>query len=254
MEKVIQNIPLTNGVKSQAGHPSVWWIQPKAAEGCEILLSDSDSREKLKLPPFCTGILVSCGKQVSVQTGEANVVNADLVALAKLQAFIDNANPAQKFEKFASWHTFYPVRNSRKDNDKTFETWLINLNLKPSENARRFIAALRETEWYWVVSYLLESRNQDVSLKTLGDKYGLSASHFRRVSKAALGNTTKEELCHWRLAKALLDLMENEISITEVALKHGYASLSHFSNDVKCMLGVSPKQLKKILGSNENEI
>ncbi|MEF9672999.1 AraC family transcriptional regulator [Pseudomonas sp. PCH446] len=44
----------------------------------------------------------------------------------------------------------------------------------------------------------------------------------------------------WRTAKALLSMIGSECSLTDVALEFGYASSSHFSKEVRELLGVAP--------------
>lgn len=70
---------------------------------------------------------------------------------------------------------------------------------------------------------------------------------FRRLSRRALGNTAKSALRDWRLGQALFELINGDNNLTTIAMNHGYASLSHFSNEVKEVIGVSPRNLKKLL-------
>ncbi|MGL6148964.1 MAG: helix-turn-helix domain-containing protein, partial [Plesiomonas sp.] len=72
-------------------------------------------------------------------------------------------------------------------------------------------------------------------------------SHFRRLCRHALGSAAKAELRDWRMARSLLDVVEGQENLTQVAIKHGYASSSHFSNEIRELLGVSPRGLSNII-------
>ncbi|WP_374191068.1 helix-turn-helix domain-containing protein [Candidatus Symbiopectobacterium sp. 'North America'] len=62
-----------------------------------------------------------------------------------------------------------------------------------------------------------------------------------------MGNTAKSALRDWRLGQTLFELINGDNNLTTIAMNHGYASLSHFSNEVKKVIGVSPRNLKKLL-------
>ena len=223
-----------------------WWLVPDNARGCIISLQ-GEVEYDLKLGPYDTGILGFSGRHIQVKSGSAAVLAADFISLSKLQAFIDVALNVAERNRGNDWYGFTSLRYRKTLSPRLFESWLITQNVRRCEASDRIISLLRNTEWYWIVRFLLEAEQGEMSLKELGAKYGLSVSHFRRLSKAALGNSTKEEMCHWRLARALLDLMENGGSITDVALKHGYSSLSHFSNEVKTVLGLPPRDIRNSL-------
>ena len=62
-----------------------------------------------------------------------------------------------------------------------------------------------------------------------------------------MGAAAKSELRDWRMARSLLDVVERQGTLTEVALKHGYSSSSHFSNEIRQLFGVSPRGLTNII-------
>ncbi|MFZ4214470.1 helix-turn-helix domain-containing protein, partial [Pantoea endophytica] len=165
----------------------------------------------------------------------------------KLQAFIDAAFGQEPVIRTPVWSDLYLSPFRKELTDEGFKKWLITLNLKREGRNSNICDLLRSTESYWVIRFLLNSYDNELSLKSMGERYGLSSSHFRRITKQALGNSTKYELCQWRLSNALLELLEGDISITDVAIKHGYASLSHFSNEVKSTLGIPPRKLKNLI-------
>lgn len=70
-------------------------------------------------------------------------------------------------------------------------------------------------------------------MRMLGEDYGVSYTHFRRLCSRALGGKAKSELRNWRMAQSLLNSVEGHENITQLAVNHGYSSPSHFSSEIK---------------------
>ncbi len=49
-----------------------------------------------------------------------------------------------------------------------------------------------------------------------------------------------------RMASAVLQLIESEGSILDVGLDAGYCSASHFTNDLKKELGLTPSEIRRL--------
>ena len=129
---------------------------------------------------------------------------------------------------------------------RTRARWSIGSFVNYFEGDQTFAALkafLRRLETYWLVKYLVSESAQQKKVSDLGDEYGLSYSHFRRVCKAALGNSAESELKVWRAARSLLDVVDGQESMTEVAIRNGYASSSHFSTEIKKLFGLSPRAI-----------
>lgn len=223
---------------------NIVWINPAEAQSCRLSLIADNEKKRLVLKPHQSGVLMIKERTLRIEQGALTVFPTNIQALTKLQAFIDTALQREVVHQKTGAYFFSAWKIKTCPSHKSFEHWLITLNIQDVVQASPYLALLRSSEHYWLIRYLLENERENFSLKALGEKYGVSVSHFRRLSRSALGNTVKEELCHWRLSRALLDLLESEEKITDVAFRHGYASLSHFSNDVKNALGYSPRELK----------
>lgn len=164
--------------------------------------------------------------------------------LSKLQAFIDQAfgiapglscaAPAADIRACLSAHA--PVCTTT--GDAHLIDHFLRMAIGNTREYRAIAAALRKTEAYSMVSFLLQE-GQGEKLETLSARYGISSGHFRRLFRGALGRSPKSDLNDWRLARAVLAVIERRQSVTEVAMEHGYASPSHFSNEVKKSLGHS---------------
>jgi len=239
-----RNYFLVKGDCRRFSSENIVWINPHAVQGCRLRLLADNEKKHIVLKPHQSGVLMIKERELMIEQGALTLFPANIQALIKLQAFIDTALQRNIVHQKTGAYFFSIFNKKKRGGHKNFEHWLITINILGVAQASPYLALLRSSEHYWLIRYLLENERENLSLKKLGEKYGVSVSHFRRLSRSALGNTVKEELCHWRLSRALLDLLENEEKITDVAFKHGYASLSHFSNDVKTALGYSPRELK----------
>ena len=177
----------------------------------------------------------------------------NIKALAKLQVFIDQAVgvvPREQAQKNNS-----EIADSIEKNltmlaagDKQSLTKnFIRMAINDTSEYRAIAASLRRTEAYSMVLFLLEE-GEGEKLEALSARYGISTGHFRRLFRNALGSNPKSNLKDWRLARAVLAVVERQQSVTEVAMAYGFASPSHFSNEVKKTLGLS---LTNLFGINE---
>ncbi|KVD78006.1 AraC family transcriptional regulator [Burkholderia sp. ABCPW 14] len=126
-----------------------------------------------------------------------------------------------------------------------FERWLIERVMGGGSLDARFFDFLRSQETYGLVRFLLGERLSNKTIPELSERYGVSESHFRRLCKQALGKSLKRELRQWRAATALLDVVEGQQSMTQLAMSHGFASPSHFSQEIKNLFGLSPGQFRR---------
>lgn len=113
------------------------------------------------------------------------------------------------------------------------EAWFLATYLSSDNINEILFQHLRKTECYKLVRYLLSQSLIQTSLYDLGELYGVSYSHFRRLCSYALGGKVKTELCGWRVARAVLEIIEGNSDMTTIAHKYGYSSSSHFSAEVK---------------------
>lgn len=171
----------------------------------------------------------------------------DVKTLTKLQAFIDQAMGISLGSLAASQREVKPhlvesdlpaLIAAASLSGKEMTTRFIRMAVSNTPEYRDIASLLRRTEAYSMVSFLLQE-GQGEKVETLSARYGVSSGHFRRIFRASLGSSPKSSLNDWRLAKAVLAFIERQQSITDVAMAHGYASPSHFSNEVKKTLGLS---------------
>lgn len=236
------------GDELSAAATRLFWFEAGVMEGCEIIVSQNDCCARLHLAAGEAGMFAVKSRKVLIESGSVQGVELKVIAMAKLQAFIDaGSRTAGQTKKKETLFGFSRYRRPEELSRKKFEYWLISQSVKQCQGMDNIVQLIRDNECYWIVNYLLTRSDEYKSLREIGGRYGLSVSHFRRLSKSALGNTAKVEMCDWRLIRAILDIMDDEHNLTAIAMKHGYASLSHFSGDVKNRFGIPPRDLKKMI-------
>lgn len=70
----------------------------------------------------------------------------------------------------------------------------------------------------------------------------LSPSRFMHLFKAAVGSSFRH-LRSWKRARNLLPLVQSPQSLTAIALELGYADASYFSNSIRQITGLRPKDI-----------
>ncbi|EHG5995773.1 TPA: helix-turn-helix domain-containing protein [Escherichia fergusonii] len=185
----------------------------------------------------CTSIKVTAGKLVLRR------VRIDI--LSKLLAFVDGASSEKTSSDGVCFFGCIPCNCSIFTDRSQSEAWFLAAYVTKQPWINSLSNLLRRTECYGLVCYLFSKSLQQASLYELGKAYGVSYSHFRRLCSHALGGKVKSEMCSWRMAWAVLELIEGKSDMTSAAYKYGYSSSSHFSAEVKNRLGKTPRELCK---------
>ena len=95
-----------------------------------------------------------------------------------------------------------------------------------------------------VESYVRTHFDQVIRMETLADISGLSMSQLERNFKKIFHMTPLQFIQKTRLEHALR-LLDQNMTITEIAARCGYADHSAFSRQFKQLTGVSPSQFKE---------
>lgn len=243
---------LIEGEQRDFLYHSMLYVSTKT-DGCTLEIKTSRQSTVFSIEALQQGVLLLAPGSINIISGELRCVTLNFMQLAKLQAFLDRADNKKEITYHnASW-SYVAVDWNDVPSMREVEYWFLDRYFQDSHDISTFSNVLRRNEWYGLVDFLLREFCDGASnqrLQELCSRYGLSVAHFRRLARYALGNTAKVELRDWRLAGALLELSEGKNSITTVAMNHGYSSLSHFSNEAKVVLGVSPRNIKKILNKS----
>lgn len=94
-----------------------------------------------------------------------------------------------------------------------------------------------------VLSYIEDNLSQDLTLKTIADVSGLSASYFKTAFRTSVGRPVHQYVIQRRVERARLLLAKGQLPISQVALETGFAHQSHLAYHMRRMLGVTPKTI-----------
>lgn len=101
---------------------------------------------------------------------------------------------------------------------------------------RRIVEAAREL--------LALDLDRPVTLDQLARQIGTSAFHLSRVFRERSGTSLHAYRDELRLRTALPAVLESARSLTDIALDHGYASSSHFTDRFRARYGMPPSKLR----------
>lgn len=217
---------------------------------CFELQSGVIEEKVITLPANWSGLIWFFKVGLRQTAGKGEFYAVDLMRLAKLQAFIDRLFEIKpvRYGKTPFFKVFEIPLIKDVTTFQQIEYWYMRQALSLDEAFQDVVMFVRATEWYQLVVFLIEeSHSDELSIEQLGKKYGLSSSYFRQLCKQVLGGSLKGQISDWRLASALIDMIKSQLSVTDIAYRAGYSSLSHFSKEVKKTMGHSTRDLKKII-------
>ncbi|HEF4758002.1 TPA: helix-turn-helix domain-containing protein [Pseudomonas putida] len=209
-----------------------------------VFLAPVDCASASCLPAGWEG-LIAMNHAVEVRGG-VEALSISQTTLVKLQVFIDQGNVLNDQRTSEAPWAVLPVSCSIVQCQRALERWYIEQAMIGGLAYQAFAGVLRHTESYGLVRFLLEQGTHSEKLSTLARRYGVSVSHFRRLCRQALGTAAKPALRGWRTAQALLNMSLQDGSLTDVALEFGFASSSHFSREIRELVGFTPSSLADI--------
>src|SRR5215471_1184900 len=105
--------------------------------------------------------------------------------------------------------------------------------------------ALPFARMHRVVGSIAARLDDDVSLKTLARRAGLSPFHLQRVFSNEVGETPKQLTLRLRLSRAAVLLLTTSDSILDVALACGFQSHEVFTRAFRKRFGMTPRAYRE---------
>jgi AraC-like DNA-binding protein len=106
---------------------------------------------------------------------------------------------------------------------------------RPTENALSVLPALRRAR-----DLIDREYAEPLDLDAMAREAGYSRSHFARAFTAAYGETPRAYLTRRRIERAKTLLRSANLSVTEICMLVGFASLGSFSARFRDLVGRSP--------------
>ena len=95
--------------------------------------------------------------------------------------------------------------------------------------------------------HLSDEEEGRVALRTVARAVSMSYFHFSRAFKQSMGMTATGYIAERRIARAKKMLEETELPISEIALRSGFSSQSHFTTAFRRLAGATPKAFRATL-------
>ncbi|UTW64096.1 AraC family transcriptional regulator [bacterium SCSIO 12741] len=95
-----------------------------------------------------------------------------------------------------------------------------------------------------VFDYMDRHLDQEMVLADVAEVAAFSPYHFHRIFKAITGETLLQYITRRRIEKSAADLIHKPWSITEIALKYGYADNAAFTRTFKKFYQISPSEFR----------
>ena len=92
---------------------------------------------------------------------------------------------------------------------------------------------------------IVENFSDSLTLDSLAEIAGLSATYFSKKFKATTGFGVKEYISFVRLRHAAMELLSTRRSITEIVMGCGFSDSGYFKDAFKKLNGLSPREFRK---------
>ena len=104
------------------------------------------------------------------------------------------------------------------------------------------------------MAYIQDHYNESLTLESVAAYAHLSKEHLSREFKKYVGEGFRTHLVNIRLSKAQADLIGTDMSLLDVALKHGFPDLRSYTTAFKESFGQSPKQYRRNYKIQHNQV
>ena len=96
-----------------------------------------------------------------------------------------------------------------------------------------------------LLTYIEDTLDGALTLATLADVAGLSASHLKALFRQSMGMPVHQYVVRRRIERATILLRSGTLSSSEVALATGFAHQSHLARQMRRLKGVTPTAIRK---------
>ena len=94
--------------------------------------------------------------------------------------------------------------------------------------------------------YVKENYQADIHLSEIAKAANINPSYLSRIFSEEIGETFSDYLIHYRMQVAKKLLCDISSNVSEVAEQVGYGDIKHFSKTFKKIVGISPKDYRKL--------
>jgi AraC family transcriptional regulator len=93
--------------------------------------------------------------------------------------------------------------------------------------------------------HLAEEEEGRVPLRVVAKEVGMSYFHFSRAFKQSIGTSPTSYIAERRIERAKKLMQETDLPISEIAIRSGFSSQSHFTTSFRRLAKVTPRSFRK---------
>ena len=96
-----------------------------------------------------------------------------------------------------------------------------------------------------ITAYIRDNYTREISLEKLADIFGYSPAYLSRMFRKYAGTNYKSYLQSVRLENAVEELVNTDSTISDIALRHGFANSKSFSGEFRKKYGIMPSEYRR---------
>lgn len=112
------------------------------------------------------------------------------------------------------------------------------------QNGKMQAGAMAPFKLRRVLGYIEDNLSNDLSLEAIAAISGLSISHCQRAFRNAVGLSVHQYVIQRRVDRAKSLLLNEKLSVGEIALAVGFSHQSHLAHHMRRLLGISPTNIR----------
>ena len=207
-------------------------IAPESGERY-ICLFDLDCVSRIKsfssiLPFFTSAIIIN-------QTTAPGIVDRCLKIIDNLAEIYFTEEPMWELKMYSEILNFFAIIGQNR---------MENMITKPSKIGNRQKEYIEK--FNALFTYIDSHYTEDLTLEFAADLTGYSKFHFTRLFKQFSNTTFYDYLCFKRIKVAEELLINHSLSITDVAIRSGFPSISTFNKLFKKLKNCTPSEYREL--------